>query len=74
MKGHHWCYTPVQLVNDKYVCQGANSYGQLGQGDEEDQAVPRLSNVNALRDRTVRTVRGGGGHTVVVCGRYLNLP
>nr|XP_057931146.1 secretion-regulating guanine nucleotide exchange factor isoform X2 [Doryrhamphus excisus] len=45
---------------------GANSYGQHGQGDEEDQAVPRLSNTAPLHGRTVRTVSGGGGHTVVL--------
>ncbi|KAM9854789.1 secretion-regulating guanine nucleotide exchange factor [Aulostomus maculatus] len=45
---------------------GANSYGQLGQGHEEDQSVPRLSNTAALQDRTVRTLTGGGGHSVLV--------
>ncbi|XP_054632084.1 secretion-regulating guanine nucleotide exchange factor isoform X2 [Dunckerocampus dactyliophorus] len=45
---------------------GANSYGQHGQGDEEDQSVPRLSNKTPLHGRTVRTVSGGGGHTVVL--------
>ncbi|XP_049578069.1 secretion-regulating guanine nucleotide exchange factor isoform X2 [Syngnathus scovelli] len=45
---------------------GANSYGQHGQGHEEDQAVPRLSNKIALHGRTVQAVCGGGGHTVVV--------
>ncbi|XP_029952653.1 secretion-regulating guanine nucleotide exchange factor isoform X2 [Salarias fasciatus] len=45
---------------------GANSYGQLGQGDVEDQSVPRLSDSSALQNRAVRTVSGGGGHTVVI--------
>ncbi|XP_061825646.1 secretion-regulating guanine nucleotide exchange factor isoform X2 [Nerophis lumbriciformis] len=45
---------------------GANSYGQHGRGDEEDQAVPRLSNKAPLQGRAVRTVNGGGGHTVVI--------
>ncbi|XP_053175684.1 secretion-regulating guanine nucleotide exchange factor [Scomber japonicus] len=45
---------------------GANSYGQLGQGHEEDQSVPRLSDTAALPHRTVRYVGGGGGHSVVV--------
>ncbi|KAM7414728.1 hypothetical protein PAMA_019504 [Pampus argenteus] len=45
---------------------GANSYGQLGQGHEEDQSVPRFSDTAALQHTTVRTVGGGGGHSVVV--------
>ncbi|CAN9499395.1 unnamed protein product [Ophioblennius macclurei] len=45
---------------------GANSYGQLGQGDVDDQLVPRLSDCSALQNRAVRTVSGGGGHTVVI--------
>ncbi|XP_061773218.1 secretion-regulating guanine nucleotide exchange factor isoform X3 [Nerophis ophidion] len=45
---------------------GANSYGQHGRGDEEDQAVPRLSNMAPLRGKEVQTVSGGGGHTVVI--------
>ncbi|XP_057691823.1 secretion-regulating guanine nucleotide exchange factor isoform X2 [Corythoichthys intestinalis] len=48
------------------VAWGANSYGQLGQGHEEDQAVPQLCNKAALRRKTVRVLCGGGGHTVVV--------
>ncbi|KAG7245449.1 hypothetical protein INR49_010900 [Caranx melampygus] len=45
---------------------GANSYGQLGQGHVEDQAAPRLSDTAALQSRVVRTVSGGGGHSVFV--------
>ncbi|XP_061532057.1 secretion-regulating guanine nucleotide exchange factor isoform X1 [Phycodurus eques] len=45
---------------------GANSYGQHGQGHEEDQAIPRISNKAALHGRTIRAVSGGGGHSVVV--------
>ncbi|XP_019712574.1 secretion-regulating guanine nucleotide exchange factor isoform X2 [Hippocampus comes] len=45
---------------------GANSYGQHGQGHEEDQSLPRLSNKAALHGRTVQAVCGGGGHSVVV--------
>ncbi|XP_077451813.1 secretion-regulating guanine nucleotide exchange factor isoform X2 [Stigmatopora argus] len=48
------------------VAWGANSYGQLDQGHEEDQAVPKISNKAALQKRTVRLLCGGGGHTVVV--------
>ncbi|XP_028285838.1 secretion-regulating guanine nucleotide exchange factor isoform X2 [Parambassis ranga] len=45
---------------------GANSYGQLGQGHVEDQAVPQLSDSAALQNKAVRTVTGGGGHSVLV--------
>ncbi|XP_061679205.1 secretion-regulating guanine nucleotide exchange factor isoform X2 [Syngnathoides biaculeatus] len=45
---------------------GANSYGQHGQGHEEDQAIPRLSNKIPLHGRSIRAVSGGGGHSVVV--------
>ncbi|XP_071353078.1 secretion-regulating guanine nucleotide exchange factor isoform X2 [Trachinotus anak] len=45
---------------------GANSYGQLGQGHVEDQSSPRLSDTTALQSRAVRTVSGGGGHSVFV--------
>ncbi|XP_013869066.1 secretion-regulating guanine nucleotide exchange factor isoform X1 [Austrofundulus limnaeus] len=45
---------------------GANSYGQLGQGHAEDQCVPRLSDSSALQGRAVRSVSGGGGHSVVI--------
>ncbi|XP_022611708.1 secretion-regulating guanine nucleotide exchange factor isoform X1 [Seriola dumerili] len=45
---------------------GANSYGQLGQGHVEDQSAPRLSDTAALQSRAVRTVSGGGGHSVFV--------
>ncbi|CAM9192765.1 unnamed protein product, partial [Lampetra planeri] len=45
---------------------GANSYGQLGQGHEEDQTAPQICTTAAPQDRAVRTVRGGGGHSVVV--------
>nr|XP_046250420.1 secretion-regulating guanine nucleotide exchange factor [Scatophagus argus] len=45
---------------------GANSYGQLGQGDVEDRSDPRLSDTTALQNKPVRALSGGGGHTVVV--------
>ncbi|XP_047452014.1 secretion-regulating guanine nucleotide exchange factor isoform X2 [Mugil cephalus] len=45
---------------------GANSYGQLGQGHVEDQPGPRLSDSAALQNREVRTISGGGGHTVII--------
>ncbi|XP_072242096.1 secretion-regulating guanine nucleotide exchange factor [Leuresthes tenuis] len=45
---------------------GANSYGQLGQGHVEDQSVPRLCDSTALQNKAVRTVSGGGGHSVVI--------
>ncbi|KAG7280978.1 hypothetical protein CRUP_016610, partial [Coryphaenoides rupestris] len=44
---------------------GANSYGQLGQGDAEDRAEPQsCSATGALPP--VRLLCGGGGHTVAV--------
>uniref|UniRef100_A0A1A8PM61 Secretion regulating guanine nucleotide exchange factor n=1 Tax=Nothobranchius rachovii TaxID=451742 RepID=A0A1A8PM61_9TELE len=45
---------------------GANSYGQLGQGHVEDKCVPRLSDSSVLQNRAVRTLSGGGGHSVVI--------
>ncbi|KAM9352259.1 secretion-regulating guanine nucleotide exchange factor [Symphorus nematophorus] len=45
---------------------GANSYGQLGQEHVEDQSDPRLSDTAALRNKTVRAVSGGGGHSVLL--------
>ncbi|XP_074534459.1 secretion-regulating guanine nucleotide exchange factor [Halichoeres trimaculatus] len=56
---------------------GANSYGQLGQGNVEDQLTPRLSDTSPLQNKTVLVVIGGGGHSVVttedgevfVCGQ-----
>ncbi|KAK5867268.1 hypothetical protein PBY51_011777 [Eleginops maclovinus] len=45
---------------------GANSYGQLGQGHVEDQPEPRLSEIDALQHKAVRTLTGGGGHSVVI--------
>ncbi|KAM9376473.1 secretion-regulating guanine nucleotide exchange factor [Pholidichthys leucotaenia] len=45
---------------------GANSYGQLGQGHVEDQSSPLLCATEALLSRAVRTVSGGGGHSVII--------
>ncbi|XP_042351945.1 secretion-regulating guanine nucleotide exchange factor [Plectropomus leopardus] len=45
---------------------GANSYGQLGQGHVEDLSEPRLSDSTALLNRAVRTLCGGGGHSVLI--------
>ncbi|XP_041852553.1 secretion-regulating guanine nucleotide exchange factor [Melanotaenia boesemani] len=45
---------------------GANSYGQLGLGHVDDQLVPRLSDNAALQTRPIRTVSGGGGHSVAI--------
>lgn len=45
---------------------GANSYGQLGQGHVEDLSRPGQADAAALQHRAVRTVSGGGGHTVVI--------
>lgn len=57
------------MTRSRYVCQGANSYGQLGHGDAEDRPAPRLCDTAALKDRAVRVVTGGGGHTAVVTGK-----
>ncbi|XP_056906956.1 secretion-regulating guanine nucleotide exchange factor isoform X1 [Takifugu flavidus] len=45
---------------------GANSYGQLGHGGVEDRPVPGLCDAAALKDKAVRVVTGGGGHTAVI--------
>ncbi|XP_068168540.1 secretion-regulating guanine nucleotide exchange factor [Antennarius striatus] len=45
---------------------GANSYGQLGQGNEVDHSVPRPADTAALQKKEVRNVTGGGGHSVVI--------
>lgn len=57
------------MTSHRYVCQGANSYGQLGHGDVEDRSAPRLCDTAALKDRAVRVVTGGGGHTAVITGK-----
>ncbi|CAG5957904.1 unnamed protein product [Menidia menidia] len=46
--------------------QGANSYGQLGQGHAEDQCVPRLCDSAELQNTAVRSLSGGGGHSVAI--------
>ncbi|XP_069564334.1 secretion-regulating guanine nucleotide exchange factor isoform X1 [Brachyistius frenatus] len=69
---HTWLTVclPVRLsftaADSHRFFQGANSYGQLGLGHAEDQVAPRLSDNAALRDRAVRAVRGGGGHSAVI--------
>ncbi|CAJ1056532.1 secretion-regulating guanine nucleotide exchange factor [Xyrichtys novacula] len=45
---------------------GANSYGQLGQGHEEDQLHPGLSDTSPIQSKALRSVSGGGGHTMVI--------
>ncbi|KAF0041019.1 hypothetical protein F2P81_006917 [Scophthalmus maximus] len=62
------CLCPGAVSDTCGVCQGANSYGQLGQGHAEDRCEPRLSDAAAaeLQSDAVRTVAGGGGHSVLV--------
>lgn len=55
----------------RVTCQGANSYGQLGQGDVEDRSDPRLCDTAALKQKVLRAVSGGGGHTAVINGKVL---
>lgn len=57
-------------MGDRDVCQGANSYGQLGHGGVEDRRLPRLCDAAALTHKAVRVVTGGGGHTAVVTGEF----
>ncbi|XP_068596043.1 secretion-regulating guanine nucleotide exchange factor [Brachionichthys hirsutus] len=45
---------------------GANSHGQLGQGNAGDQSVPRLSDTAALPKKALRRLTGGGGHSVLI--------
>lgn len=55
---------------------GANSYGQLGRGNTEDQAEPRSAE-SGLQEEQIRAVTGGGGHSalltdsgeLLVCGQ-----
>lgn len=58
------------VISDRNVCQGANSYGQLGHGGAEDRPVPRPCDAGALKDKAVRVVTGGGGHTAVITGEF----
>lgn len=44
---------------------GANSYGQLGQGNAEDQAEPRRVE-SGLQEEQIRAVTGGGGHSALI--------
>ncbi|XP_045176945.2 secretion-regulating guanine nucleotide exchange factor-like isoform X2 [Mercenaria mercenaria] len=45
--------------------QGANSYGQLAQGDCDDRLLPKpATNVPA----NIKLIHGGGGHTLVIAG------
>ncbi|XP_075883380.1 secretion-regulating guanine nucleotide exchange factor isoform X2 [Nelusetta ayraudi] len=55
--------TPPELC---LLSWGANSYGQLGQGDVEDRSDPRLCDAAAFKHKALRAVSGGGGHTAVV--------
>lgn len=57
------------MSSHRCVCQGANSYGQLGHGDGEDRSAPRLCDTAALKDGPVRVVTGGGGHSAVITGK-----
>ena len=46
--------------------QGANSYGQLCLGHQEDILTPE--NLTERQPEQIRTVTGGGGHTAVITG------
>uniref|UniRef100_A0A3B1J6S1 Secretion regulating guanine nucleotide exchange factor n=1 Tax=Astyanax mexicanus TaxID=7994 RepID=A0A3B1J6S1_ASTMX len=45
--------------------QGANSFGQLGQGHAEDQAEPQCMD-DGQHSRKLRAITGGGGHSVLI--------
>uniref|UniRef100_A0A3Q3WI16 RCC1-like domain-containing protein n=1 Tax=Mola mola TaxID=94237 RepID=A0A3Q3WI16_MOLML len=51
--------------------QGANSYGQLGQGHVEDLSHPRLCGTAALENQAVLAVSGGGGHSVLITEAFV---
>ena len=54
-------HIPIMFIFFK----GANSYGQLGQGNKEDLLCPKeLLNLNL----NTATVTGGGGHTLILAG------
>ncbi|XP_016099493.1 secretion-regulating guanine nucleotide exchange factor, partial [Sinocyclocheilus grahami] len=52
-------------INGDFASQGANSYGQLGQGHREDQAEPRRAD-GGLQAEHTRCMTGGGGHSAVI--------
>lgn len=46
--------------------QGANSYGQLGQGTKTDTPLPIVCDLSLPEGTRLSAVTGGGGHTVVL--------
>ncbi|RXN23828.1 secretion-regulating guanine nucleotide exchange factor isoform X1 [Labeo rohita] len=57
----------AQLSKCVLYTWGANSYGQLGQGNTEDQAEPRRAD-GGLQAEQIRCITGGGGHSAVITG------
>ncbi|XP_066481773.1 secretion-regulating guanine nucleotide exchange factor isoform X2 [Tiliqua scincoides] len=47
---------------------GANSYGQLGLGHKEDVLVPQVVKEFPCKQKNIRNITGGGGHSAVVTG------
>ncbi|XP_033753080.1 LOW QUALITY PROTEIN: secretion-regulating guanine nucleotide exchange factor-like, partial [Pecten maximus] len=57
-------FQPSELqILPSYANKGANSYGQLGQGHTDDKILP--GDVTPS-DINIRSVTGGGGHTLVI--------
>lgn len=71
----------LSKLTHTHFTQGANSYGQLGQGVRSEQCVlPQevdLSECDDLKPEAIRKIVGGGGHTLLLdatgrvysCGR-----
>ncbi|XP_061181378.1 secretion-regulating guanine nucleotide exchange factor-like isoform X2 [Saccostrea echinata] len=70
---HRFTYgrTPEVLVHNY---DGANSYGQLGLGNQDDQLLPQRVSLPDFCDGSppqplanrIRSVTGGGGHSVII--------
>lgn len=50
-----------------FFLQGANSYGQLGQGHAQDQAEPQCVDYGEQSQKS-RYITGGGGHSALLTG------
>ncbi|XP_036391381.1 secretion-regulating guanine nucleotide exchange factor isoform X1 [Megalops cyprinoides] len=55
----------IKLLSQRVYTWGANSYGQLGQGNCEDLLEPQSVD-NTLPIGDVRSLVGGGGHSVLL--------
>ena len=49
-----------------FICQGANSYGQLGAGNAEDTPLPVVVDLESSEEKNLKQIVGGGGHTLLL--------